>query len=416
MVKSISQILFFLLLPSIALIVTNCSDDEREKEINFTLKFSPEFDRVKKCEVIILSANNKVLERSVIATASTASFHVTAPTDKINLVIIDSLHFRGGGIRVRIQAFYHVLPVNWDINTHTPVVQLPKTTPSSVTYSDMPPISDSRIYFSSNKSYAWVSDNDEVYAEYHSDMHFARFYYNKTADDYTYMVIPSLAKYKFKKMESTAEALDASVLEDAKKVKLSGTPGVKYPSFHLIGYPEKDNHSVKLELYPEIEPFMYGDFDFVAPENHFANYELFYSADTNWITHDYHIFSDKIPEAVNLFKESEHTMTQKDLQLNFSFTNKIPTAVQMSLSLDYPQGHTDLFITCPPKIASIKYSDFLKSLHSNMIIKLGEYDLKLNQYTLIKVSGLDYVGYQNHLYSTAPKSKLTEETFFSKSF
>lgn len=404
----IMQKTFFtaIILLSSLLSLVSCSDDDNTSpqtpltDIHFSINVKSAFKRDGKYELIVLSSDNKLLRKERVTRGTMSNIHVASPTETVNVVIIDTMRFSSGDVRYEMMAFMHVSPDTWELFPAEPVVNRPSTIGASMTYLNMPDLPDENLYFV-NTVGRW---NAQLMPEYDA----ATFYYNKTANDYTYMLIPGIAKYKFSKIE-TSDVVDASSLESVVKVKLTGQPASMNHACRLVGYPENGNFTKELAIYPDY--FRYPDIDYMYPENHFAHYELFYGGVENGGHHEYYAFSTTCPTSVSLFNEAHHQVTQENLQVNLSYQVKIPTLTYLVLNYN----NIRMVVTLPSELNAFKYDEFVRELKSELLPKTAPYRFELSQYDLISVTPFEYVDYQNFLYSPEPKQKqVTEKIHFFK--
>jgi len=374
----------------------NDADLPQQKELSFSITYTPVFTRIKNYELVVLSPDNKILHAAVLPTGVKKDLKILSPSDKVTIAFIDSTMI-GSAAHYEIQAFMNITPLNWEIKQHSPNVTLPVTTGYTVTFTNLPEIPDGYFHFANT-----VRDRPLGSSYFPAD-HMVRFGFDKSDNDYVYMLIPSLAKYKFAKL-GISDVIDAASLQDAKKVKLSQQATAQPFTILLTGYPEHGNYQKSISLHPNPPLVTYPDFDFLCPQDNFAHYELNFSSQ-GLANHEYTSFTNTPPTSVTLFNMSDQQITQEDNKITMAFQNMKP--VYTELSLRHENMH--ISITCPPEVNEIDYSGFIKSLRSSIFPKQTSYDFKLEQYGLHSMSPYGYSEYFNYFFAPQLKEKALSE-------
>lgn len=396
----IKNTISLILLVLMCMVVLTCSNDNEELvTLTFSIEYVPTFSDTKKCEVIILTGNEKkVLERTVIPANTKHSFSVQSPTDKITLVVIDSNSWHWAGLppTFSIRAFRNVTPGNWKIPATGIPFKEPLTGAGPSTgndaifnYINMPDYDDSEqinkpLFATSNGGSAW-----NVLHENHSS--FATYVCTQPMPiDYTYLLIPSLGKYKLTDPASTKAQIDLAEMKDAKKIVFDGLEKITSKGlFDLVVYTEEGKWIQLGVSYP--------GWDLIFPEEDLIKkYELSFfgwGGGDNKAYFEYYGLLDQVPSSIDMIDDSYYTLERNGSDISIDFLKEAPTYYY----LNYSGSNIDFILYSPTNVTSAKPVEFLKSLNSSFLQGRNIHEMDPISFGLTKVNPMDYQTYWNYV-------------------
>lgn len=224
----------------------------------------------------------------------------------------------------------------------------------------------------------------------------------KRLDQYiSYLMIPSLGKYKIHPTTSANDVVDCSQMETAKNINYTKPGNIVNSYINLFGFLNATDYNNGVQLF-HTDPVIFGDdYDLVYPDKGIARY-FFYGlfADSDGGQYTYNSFNDAVPQTLDFVDASYFdVVANQPGDFEISFLKDAPSLYYLS----YNSSKLQHIIYAAPDQNSINPSQFAAALAQSELLggeSLAGY--KVDHVAYYKADNYSYPAYLNYIFSPAP--------------
>jgi len=386
-----SYYLFVLLLSGLVLGCKKEKDAPKPEvlpNVELSLNVNPGNTSVKTAEIIISELEGKKLLDTVVTTYQMQRVKVRSQAANFIITVIYKLP---GFEKFYMNSYVQVRPNNWEIRTNSSFEyaspnKIPAFEQATLKYTKYPFSPDNKFRFTD--SYGSGGGGTTLNLFYRE---LTVNYEKHTGRNFTYLLIPTINKYKIAEVTTNNSVIDLAQMETGTRLKFKTSPdNLQKGVTNLFGYPLANNFENFLWLHFSSDLNIANDVDLIYPAKQLPHFRLtttFFDASSN--IYEYFSLADSVPSRLNFIDDSFIKINTKTYdQVDIEFLKEAPTYY----AAQWMDANNELewYVILPPGVTTFKAKEFFTSLGSTLLQGKSYPALRLNRLVLEKADNLTF--------------------------
>jgi hypothetical protein len=214
-------------------------------------------------------------------------------------------------------------------------------------------------------------------------------YYNQSAGNYAYLLMPTVGLYNLHMPTSTADTVDLTNMDTALSLTFNRT----YPftvvqaGSSFIGIPDTTNLNQIIGFSSIFQPYSRSGVDFEYPKVTVEMYELYVAAEDSTGDYGYYYYGSNIPTTLPFPRASDFLITSKQAS---GFSVSFPGTMPSYYRTQWNSASVIMSIYASADSGSQKPLTWLTGLHSSLLESVSYSGLTLSQIEIDDVAGMNY--------------------------
>ncbi len=277
-------------------------------ERQVTVKLKNQFVTTRTVEFILTDSSGNIIVDTLVPVEQWLDLKFRSNESKYNVTLIE---FSNITQKYTIATSYQVNPDNWYMGQGFIRVRRPEVPSisqgSTITHFNVPsiptqPVGTFYYQFGNASPGNWDPINHTIILDYRRPNPF-----------YSFLLIPSLRKYKFHDTKSNSDSVDCTQMETA--LTLNYKKGFEVTdSVRIVeGYRKKDDYSTYIPLWSDFYENHKALYDIMYPPTGVEQYFIqYYAFDKKGNEHYSQCLSDKVPTTMEFLDDSYYSIIKKD--------------------------------------------------------------------------------------------------------